>query len=183
MAAALAGDVAAAVEPDREGRRSVGPLGVITAICVVLALAAGVLLAVAAHSSSNRRAVSSARVAALAASKKYTGLLLTYSYQTLDQDMARAEVGMSAKFRANYVHTMTTQVRPLALKNHASSKATVVAAGVVSATPSRVRILLFADQVAQNVLLSATSRLDQTVNQVTMVKQSGRWVIDDVKTY
>jgi Mce-associated membrane protein len=142
-----------------------------------------VLLAVTAHSNSNRRAVAAARVGALAAAKREAAPFLTYDYRTFDRDVARAEVGMSTKFRASYAHTQASQVKALALKNHSSSHATVVAAGVVSATANRVKVLVFADQVVQNTLLQATSRLDQDQIELFMVKQGGRWVIDDVHTF
>lgn len=184
MAAAWAGhptppDAARAVD-----ERALSPMALATAICVVLAIAAGALLAVTAHSVSHHKAVTAARAAAYAAGKTDVALLLTYSYKTFDQDIARAEVGMSPSFRASYLHTMTTEVGPLAQQIHAVTNATVVAAGVESgATPTRVKLLVIADQVVQNVKLNATSRLDESTNEVTMVKQGGRWVIDDVTTF
>jgi Mce-associated membrane protein len=184
MAAALSGSAAAAgPEQDDERTRSGGPLAIATAVCVVLALAAGVLLAVTAHTNSHHRAVAAARTAALDAAKRDTAVALTYHYQSLDQDFARAAAGMSRRFRASYTHTTATEVRALALKNHTSVDATVAAAGVVTATSDQVKVLVFADQVVQNKLLNATSRLDQSTIEVTMVKENGRWVIDNLQPF
>ncbi len=181
MADALAGLPERGPEADRP--RRVGPLQIATAICVILAIAACALLAVTAHSNSHRRAVAAARAEVLAAAKREAAPFLTYDYRTFDRDIARAEAGLSTRFRANYAHTTATEVRALALKNHSSSHATVVAAGVVSAGSDRAKVLVFVDQVVQNSLLQATSRLDQTQIELSMVKQGGRWVIDDVTTF
>ncbi|HVT64117.1 MAG TPA: hypothetical protein VHD81_03115 [Mycobacteriales bacterium] len=182
MAAALAGHPTPA-EVEEPTSRSVGPVAIVTAVCVVLALAAGALLAVTAHSNSNHRAVAAARTAALAAAKQETAVALTYDYRTLDADFQRAEAGMSRKFRANYAQTAASSVAPLAQKTHAITTGTVAAGGVVSATPTTARILVFANQTVENKLLNATSRLDRSVIEVTMVKENGRWVIDNLQPF
>jgi Mce-associated membrane protein len=182
MAAALAGSPLP--HADAEPRsRSVGPLAVATAVCVVLAVAAAVLLAVTARSNSHHRAVAAARAAALDAAKRQTAVALTYDYRHLDADFQRAEAGMSRRFRANYAETAAKSVAPLAKKTHAVTSGTVAAGGVVSATPDRVRVLVFANQVIENNLLNATSRLDRSVIEVTMVKEDGRWVIDSLQPF
>ncbi|HVT20433.1 MAG TPA: hypothetical protein VHE57_03475 [Mycobacteriales bacterium] len=183
MAAALAGDPATLIDGRENRERSVGPLAIVTAVCVVLAIAAGVVLALAAHSNSRHRATAAARVAALEAAKKETALALTYDYRTLDADFQRAEAGMSRKFRASYAETAATSVTPLAQKTHAISTGTVAAGGVVMATPERARVLVFANQVIQNQQLNATSRLDRSVIDVSMVKEDGHWVIDDLNPF
>jgi hypothetical protein len=90
---------------------------------------------------------------------------------------------MSQKFRADYAKTAATSVVPLAQKTHAITTGTVVAGGVISAGTDRAKILVFADQTVENKLLNATSRLDRSVIEVSMVKQNGRWVIDDLQPF
>ena len=53
---------------------------------------------------------------------------------------------------------------------------------VVDVVPDR-EVLVYVDQTVQNSLLSAVSRLDQTQIELSMIKQHGRWVIDDVQTF
>jgi hypothetical protein len=184
MAAALSGNVPLPDEAGTDERpRALGSLAIATAVCVVLALAAGVLLAITAHSNSHHRAIAAARVAALQAAKQETAVALTYDYRSLDADFQRAEAGMSRKFRANYAQTAASSVAPLAAKTHAITTGTVAAGGVVSATEDTARVLVFANQTVENKLLNATSRLDRSVIEVTMVKENGRWVIDNLQPF
>ncbi|HVS66951.1 MAG TPA: hypothetical protein VHE56_00255 [Mycobacteriales bacterium] len=190
MAAALAGEPVHEADGRHSADRSVGPVALATAVCVVLTLAAGTVLGIAARRSSHDRQVAAARAttgtsatSALVAAKAETAAALTYDYRTLEADFQRAEAGMSRKFRANYAETAAKSVTPLAQKTHAVTTGTVAAAGVVSATPTTARILVFADQTVENKLLNATSRLDRSVIEVTMVKQNGRWVIDNLQPF
>lgn len=180
LAAALSGEATAGRE---DSTRSVGPVALATAVCVVLAIAAAVLLVVTARSNSRHTAIDAARVAALDAAKRETALALTYDYRTLDADFQRAEAGMSRRFRASYADTAATTVTPLAKQTHAVTTGTIAAGGVVAATPDTARVLVFANQVVQNRRLNATSRLDRSVIDVRMVKEDGRWVIDDLRPF
>jgi hypothetical protein len=158
-------------------------LRLVTAAVGLLTIAAVVLLVIFIHSASHDSAVAKARVAALAAAKTETAAALTYNYQTLDADFARAEAGMSTSFRATYARTASSEVTPLAQKTHAVTTATIVAGGVISATPDSAKVLMFADQTVQNNLLNATSRLDRSVIEVPMIKQNGRWVINGLNPF
>jgi hypothetical protein len=42
---------------------------------------------------------------------------------------------------------------------------------------------VYADQTVQNNLLKTTSRLDQSVIEVSMVKRGGRWLIDNLQPF
>jgi Mce-associated membrane protein len=149
----------------------------------VLALAGVVVLVLFARSSSHDHAITKARAEALAAARPEVALALTYDYRTLDADFATAEKGMSRVFRAKYAQTAATDVTPLAKQTQAVTTGTVAAAGVISATTSTVRVLVFADQTNTNKLIAPRSRLDSSAIEVTMVKQSGRWVIDDLEPF
>jgi hypothetical protein len=190
MAAALASEPSHEADARHASDRSVGPMAMATAVCVVLTLAAATVLGIAARRNSHDRQIAEARSAtgtavtsALVAAKKETAAALSYDYRTLDADFQRAEAGMSRKFRANYAQTAANSVTPLAQRTHAVTTGTVAAAGVVSATPTTARILVFADQTVQNKLLNATSRLDRSVIEVSMVKENGRWVIDNLQPF
>jgi hypothetical protein len=183
MAAALSSRPVPAVDEADERSRSVGPLAIVTAILVVLALATAGLLAVTAHKNSHNRAVAAARSAALEAAKRETAIALTYDYRSLDADFQRAEAGMSRSFRANYAQTAAKSVAPLAEKTHAITTGSIAAGGVISASPDTATILVFANQTVENKLLNATSRLDRTVIEVTMIKEDGRWVINGLQPF
>lgn len=104
---------------------------------------------------------------------------LSYNYKTLPADFAAAEKGLTPNFRSNYAHTTATQVAPNAKKYSAISTADVSAAGVSSAAPKAVTVLVFANQTVQNTLL-AHPRLDRTRIKVSMVNLGGKWLIDDL---
>ena len=165
-----------------EPRRGVW-LPLATSAMALLTIAAVVLLVIFTHRASQDSAVAKARVAALAAAKTETAAALTYNYQTLDADFAHAEAGMSKAFRANYAQTAASSVAPLATKTHAVTTGMIVAGGVISATPNSAEVLVFANQTVENKLLNATSRLDRSVIEVSMVKQDGHWVINDLKPF
>jgi Mce-associated membrane protein len=154
-----------------------------TAVVAVLALASAALLVIFMVKDSRDVAVAKARVGALAAAKTEMATLLTYNYQTLDSDIAKAEAGMSKSFRVDYAHTATASLTPLAKKEHSVTTATIVAAAVSAATPNSAQVLVYADQTVENKLLNATSRLDTSIVAVSMVKQDGRWVINELTTY
>jgi Mce-associated membrane protein len=155
----------------------------VTVIAGVLAIAAVVVLVIFDRSSAHDHSVDKARAAALVAARSETATALSYNYQTLDADFTKAEQGMSNTFRAKYAKTAATEVTPLAQKNQATSVGTIAAAGVISASSSKVSVLVFADQTNTNKLLGDKSRLDRSVIEVTMVKQSGHWVIDNLQPF
>lgn len=121
---------------------------------------------------------SSARAAETAAISEVRATL-TYNYKTLTADFANAEKGMTPTFRANYAHTTTSLVAPVARKQSAISTADVSAAGVSSAAPNAVTVLVFANQTVQNTLL-AHPRLDRTRIKVSMLNLHGTWLIDSL---
>lgn len=164
-------------------RRSISGLRLATAAVALLTVVAIVLLVLYIQKDSHNSAVAKARVAALAAAKTETAAALTYNYQSLDTDFAHAEAGMSTSFKANFAALATKTVGPLAMHTHAVTTGTIAAAGVISASTSSAEILVFADQTVENKLLKATSRLDRSVIEVSMVKQGGHWVINDLKPF
>ena len=56
-------------------------------------------------------------------------------------------------------------------------------ADIISATANSAKILVYADQTVQNNLLKTTSRLDRSVIEVSMLKQGGRWLIDNLQPF
>jgi Mce-associated membrane protein len=157
---------------------------------VVLAVVAVTVLAVVVQRYSSRTdrvtsdAVASdlagpAARAAEAAAVNEVRATLSYNYKTLPADFANAEKGLTPNFRSNYAHTTATQVEPNAKKYSAISTADVSAAGVSSAAPKAVTVLVFANQTVQNTLL-AHPRLDRTRIKVSMVNLGGKWLIDNL---
>jgi Mce-associated membrane protein len=149
---------------------------------IVLALAAAALLAVVARHVSSRNAADAARHDAVSAAVRETRAAMSYSFKTLPHDVAVAEQGLTPAFRADYEKTIATSVRSLAEKYHATTAATVAAAGVTTASPNHARVLLFVDAVSNNSQLKAP-RLDRYRINVAMEKQGGRWLINDLRPF
>ncbi len=101
--------------------------------------------------------------------------LLSYDVATLDEDLDRAIDQTTGDFRGDYATIIDDAVRPKAEKRGISTKAEVVAAGVVQAEPDRVVVLALLNQVttgkgrAQTV---AGSRVE-----VELVRDCDNWRI------
>jgi Mce-associated membrane protein len=160
--------------------RSRGPI--VAVVAVTLAVAVAVVLAIVVTGLSNRGGgqSSSATTDALEkAASNGTQAALSYNYQHLSADFAAAEKFMTPSFAANYKKTTATQVQALAAKYHAVSAATVLGAGVDSATGSHATVLVFVDQTAKNTQLSAP-RLDRSRIEVSLVRSGNKWLISQL---
>ncbi|MEV6962918.1 hypothetical protein AB0M97_27895 [Streptomyces sp. NPDC051207] len=128
-----------------------------------------------------------ARGEALAAARKAAPVVLSYDYRHLDRDFARARAHLTGKFRDEYGRTTKTVVAPTAEKYRGVVKATVVAppdggdpaASVVSASPDRVVVLLFVNQVTRSTQVSG-SRLDLNRVRMTLSRTSDGWKVSAV---
>ncbi len=146
----------------------------------VLALLA-VLLAVAVTLStlsvSSHRAEARARVDALAAAKTAATAVLSASYRTVDNDIAAARKDLTPRFRQQYDRIAQASFRQMVVDNQAIITAQVEAGGVKLASPDRVVVLLFINQLSTNNK-RPVPRLDQPRVRMTMVRQGGRWLVD-----
>ena len=162
-------------EPNTPERRA-GALVAVAVAAVVAVLVAG-LAAVAATRTSHRTAVDTAGENALDAATSAVATVLSYDYRHLDQDFRTAESRLTPRFRKQYIATTAKGVQPLADKYKAISTAQVTSAGLVSATPDRVTVLVFVAQTVTNSQLTAP-RLDRSRINVTMARTGGHWLID-----
>ncbi|MGI5407909.1 hypothetical protein ACQEV9_14050 [Streptomyces chartreusis] len=128
----------------------------------------------------------SARTQALAAAQKAAPLVLSYDYRHLDKDFARARTHLTGGFRAEYGKTTKAVVGPTAKKYRAVVKATIAApaagtpaASVVSASPDKVVVLLFINQITESTQVSG-ARLDLNRVRMTMARTDGGWKVSGV---
>jgi Mce-associated membrane protein len=179
-------------DSDGSGERSPGPVAwlrgrlpaVVLSLVLVVALAA---VAVLGWQYGQGRRAEAARGEALAAARKAAPVVLSYDYRHLDRDFARARGHLTGKFRNEYGRTTKTVVAPTAEKYRGVVKATVVAppdggspaASVVSASPDRVVVLLFVNQVTKSTQVSG-SRLDLNRVRMTMSHTSQGWKVSAV---
>ncbi|MGK5692628.1 hypothetical protein ACSNOJ_06870 [Streptomyces sp. URMC 128] len=164
------------------GRRR--PLTLVLAVLLVVALVA---LAALGRQYRDGRLTETARTEALAAAREAAPVVLSYDYRRLDKDFSRARAHLTGDFRDEYGKTTKTVVAPTAEKYHGVVKATVAApatggtpaASVVSASPDKVVVLLFVNQVTESTQVSG-ARVDQNRVRMTMNRTGDGWKVSAV---
>ncbi|MGW7713766.1 hypothetical protein ACWGKK_05550 [Streptomyces chartreusis] len=168
------------VEIHPRGRRLLTPaLG-------VLLLAALVATAVLGWQYRDGHRTESARTQALTAAQKAAPVVLSYDHRHLDKDFARARTHLTGGFRAEYGKTTKAVVGPTAKKYRAVVKATIAApatgtpaASVASASPDKVVVLLFINQITESTQVSG-ARVDLNRVRMTMTRTDGGWKVSGV---
>ncbi|MGW9594877.1 hypothetical protein ACWHLZ_31805 [Streptomyces chartreusis] len=168
------------VEVHPRGRR------LLTLVLGVLLLAALVATAVLGWQYRDGSRTESARTQALTAAQKAAPLVLSYDYRHLDRDFTRARTHLTGGFHAEYGKTTKAVVGPTAKKYRAVVKATIAApatgtpaASVVSASPDKVVVLLFINQVTESTQVSG-ARVDLNRVRMTMARTDGGWKVSGV---
>ncbi|MET9827982.1 hypothetical protein ABZ078_01440 [Streptomyces sp. NPDC006385] len=167
-----------------------GPGGrrrLLAAILVVLLVAGLVAAAVLGRQYQDARRTETARTEALAAARTAAPTVLSYDYRHLDRDFARARTHLTGDFRDEYGKTTKTVVGPTAEKYRGVVKATVAAPGaggapaasVVSASPDKVVVLLFVNQVTESTQVSG-SRVDLNRVRMAMTHTDEGWKVSAV---
>lgn len=159
-------------DPGPGGRRRL--LTLVLAALLVIGLAA---LAALGWQYRDGRLTETARTEALAAARKAAPIVLSYDYRHLDKDFSKARAHLTGGFRDEYGKTTKTVVAPTAEKYHGVVKARVAAPGsVVSASPDKVVVLLFVNQVTQSTQVSG-SRVDLNRVRMTMDRTGDGWKV------
>ncbi|MGJ5752501.1 Mce-associated membrane protein [Streptomyces puniciscabiei] len=176
---------------DEEPQETPPPRGlgrrVLTAVLGVVLVAALVMAAVLGWQYRQGRQAEQARGEALAAARKAAPVVLSYDYRHLGRDFARARALLTGHFRDQYGRTTKTVVAPTATKYHGVVKATVAtpsdggapAVSVVSASPDRVVVLLFVNQITESTQVPEP-RLDLNRVRMTLTRTSGGWKVSGV---
>ncbi|WP_033306002.1 hypothetical protein RFN58_12690 [Streptomyces iakyrus] len=177
-------------EDGPQERSDPGPGGhgkLLTAVLAVLLVVGLAALAALGWQYREGRLTETARTEALAAARKAAPVVLSYDYRHLEKDFSRARAHLTGDFRDEYGKTTKTVVAPTAEKYHGIVKARVAAPGsggapaasVVSASPDKVVVLLFVNQVTESTQVSG-SRVDQNRVRMTMDRTGGEWKVSAV---
>jgi len=147
-------------------------------ILSVVAIGLAVALALTALQLGNKNTLLSAQVSVLAVAKTYSVELAGYDYRHLDQDFGVVLSHSTPSFRSSFGKS-SNALKSTLLKYHATAKATVVAAGLVSATTGRAVALVFLDQTVTNSTQKRPTT-DRSQVEITLVRAGGTWLIDQV---
>ncbi len=158
----------------RQGARS--NIALLSTGVVVVALA--VALALSLSALGNQDALGSSRISALSAARTYAVQLASYDYDHLNRDFAAVAANSTPSFRRSFTQS-SDALKSTLTRYKATAAATVVSAGLVSASTSRAVALVLLDQKIANST-QATPTTDRSQVEITLVSSGGRWLIDQV---
>jgi Mce-associated membrane protein len=150
----------------------------VAVILGVVAVGLAVALALAMVQLGNKSATDNAGASALTAAKSYSVELAAYDYRHLDKDFGVVLAHSTQSFRRSFTQS-SNALKSTLTKYHATSKAKVVAAGLISASTSRAVALVFLDQTVTNSTQKGTTT-DRSQVEITLVDTGGHWLIDQV---
>ena len=148
----------------------------LSAGALIVALVVGLALSLSALG--NQNALASSRTSALSAARTYTVELASYNYRDLDRDFSAVAANSTPSFRRTFAESSDALKSTLS-RYKATAAASVVSAGVVSASTSRAVVLVFLDQkIANSTQTKPTT--DRSQVEITLVTSGGRWLVDKV---
>jgi hypothetical protein len=104
--------------------------------------------------------------------------VLSYDFQTFDDNKAKALAQLTPSFRKDYGKTLDA-IQDRATRQRRSQDAQVVAVAVVRATSDRVTTLVFVNRTTSTAGSDKTQILQDRLN-ATVVRRDGTWLIDDI---
>jgi Mce-associated membrane protein len=162
----------------RIGHALVPRAGIRTIAVIVLIVALAAVAGYFGWQYFDRVNVAKAQASALTAARTYASDLSTYDYRALDRNFTKVTANSTGDFAQQY-KKVSQNLTKLIQQYHATSKGTVVRAGVSEGTPNRVVVVLFVDQTITNTN-SPQARVDRNRMQMVLVTSNGRWLISDV---
>jgi Mce-associated membrane protein len=156
-------------------RRWVLPLVALVASLALL----GTVLGVSLRDSGDKAALERA-----ASSQARTSIeqMLSYNYKTIDAQSAQIEGLLTGSFKGEFTKAMDTQIKPLAVKNQTVVQARVSDIGVMSSSPTTVKVMAFVNQ-ARVGSDGKDPVVDQNRVLATMSKVGDRWLISRVDAF
>ena len=118
--------------------------------------------------------------AAQAAAERAIVPVLSYGYETLEDDQARAQGYLTSDYRVDY-DKLFAVIAENAPQTQTTVEAEVVASGIVRSGEDRVDVLVFVDRPTTNKLTPEPETYKDQVT-VTMQKVGDEWLVDDLTT-
>ena len=156
-------------------RRWVAPVAVLVASLAALGVVLGLTLQDGgAQDRADRAAASQARTS--------VEQLLSYNYKTIDGQAAQVEGLLTGSFKGEFTSAMDKTIKPMAVKNQTVVQAKVSDVGVMSSSPTTVKVLAFVNQAR----VGADQKqpvVDQNRVIATMTKVGDRWLVSNVDAF
>jgi Mce-associated membrane protein len=170
---------------DDEARRPSGrqrrwafiALGAVVVAIMVVEL---VLLLSARSQVSDLQTRDGAEASALTAARQYATEVASYDYRQLDHDFSLVEANSTPTFRSQFQNS-SGALKPVLTQYRAVAKAQVIAAGLESTSPSRAVAVVFINQTVSNTTQKSGATTDQSRLELTLVRQHGKWLIENLK--
>lgn len=153
-------------------------------VSVVVLLATLALLFLALRDWQERREIDQAARAgdvARAAVADKVEALLSYRYETFDEDVSAAQDLLTTSFREEYAPTVA-EIRKRALAQRRDQQAEVLAVGLVSSEDDRARTLVFVNTVSARQGSDQPATVMQNRVSVDLVRSDDgeEWLVDDL---
>ncbi|MCW2784725.1 MAG: hypothetical protein JWP74_1242 [Marmoricola sp.] len=172
----MSADTTSATKPPRFSAGLTRVLVIVLAVLVVVLGGAAVGLQIAKPGGDG---LDGARSAALTSATTRVPKMLSYSYKTIDADITTATGQVTGSFKTQFSSLMSTQVRAGALSGRITTTAKAVEAGVVSASSSRVTVLVFLNLTTTSGA-NATPQINGSRVEVAMTKVGNEWLVSKV---
>jgi Mce-associated membrane protein len=154
---------------------------VVVIAMVIVSLAAGLIVTVV--KLQNQESLNSLRSSALQTATTDATYAASYNYQNLTgpgSPWAKLEADATPKFRSQFKST-SSGLSKLLTHYDATATGKVTAAGVSSVASGRAVVVLFVDQTVTNsVQKSGKSALQPLRVVITLLREHGRWLIDNL---
>jgi Mce-associated membrane protein len=144
----------------------------------VVALVLAIALVLTTLGLQSKSSLESGRASALSAAKTYAVEVASYNYNNLNHDFGIVLGNSTPSYRSSFSQA-SGALKSTLVKYHAIAKATVVQAGVVSASAGNVVVLVFLDQTITNTMQKSATT-DRSQVQMSLNNVGGKWLINNV---
>jgi Mce-associated membrane protein len=163
--------------PSDQSARGLGAaLTAALGVVVVLTLTVAAVLGVKAWQG---KQAEDARDQAAAAGRKAAETALSYDYRDLDKSFAAARATMTPDFAKKFDETAKV-AGELATKTKATVKADVREVAVRDGDADRVTLIIFVNQTTTSTITKGSPRVDLNRTRFTMVRNDGRWLVQEI---
>jgi Mce-associated membrane protein len=167
----------------RTGRltRFLPPALLVVAAVIVVLLAVAIGLRVSSNDRHASRYSTAARAEPVTAARTAAQALLSYDYRTIGDLAAKNSKLLTRSCAAGYTRALDDSLKPQIVPIQGVLTAAVKAAALASYGGERARVLVVVDLSSKNNQRTDT-RLDQAAVSLTLLRQHGRWLVDQVST-